>query len=71
MSDVTFPCGVQGQKWYLIALIPDLCLLTNFYSIISSGGPFLQWNRATCAIFERGQYGEHLCESILNLRVIQ
>ena len=27
---VTFPCGVLGQVWYLIALIPDLCLLTNF-----------------------------------------
>ena len=23
---VTFPCGVLGQVWYLIVLIPDLCL---------------------------------------------
>ena len=23
----TFPCGVIGQVWYLIVLIPDLCLL--------------------------------------------
>ena len=26
----TFPCGVLGQLWYLIASIPDLCLLSNF-----------------------------------------
>ena len=25
---VTFPCGVLGQVWYLIVLIPDLCPLT-------------------------------------------
>ena len=24
---VTFPCGVLGQVWCLIVLIPDLCLL--------------------------------------------
>ena len=24
---VTFPCGVQGQVWYLIVSIPYLCLL--------------------------------------------
>ena len=27
---VTFPCGVLGQVWYLIVLIPDLCLLSYF-----------------------------------------
>ena len=27
---VTFPFDVLGQVWYLIASIPDLCLLTNF-----------------------------------------
>ena len=27
---VTFPCGVLGQVWYLVVLIPDLCLLTFF-----------------------------------------
>ena len=27
---VTFPCGVLGQMWYLIVLIPDLRLLTYF-----------------------------------------
>ena len=26
---VTFPCGILGQVWYLIVLIPDLCGL-NF-----------------------------------------
>ena len=24
---VTFPCGILGQVWYLIVLIPDLCHL--------------------------------------------
>ena len=24
---VTFPCGILGQVWYLIVLIPDICLL--------------------------------------------
>ena len=27
---VTFPCGILGQVWYLIVLIPDLCSLHNF-----------------------------------------
>ena len=27
---VTFPCGILGQVWYLIVLIPDLCRLSNF-----------------------------------------
>ena len=27
---VTFPCGILGQMWYLIALIPDLCRLSYF-----------------------------------------
>ena len=27
---VTLQCGVQGRVWYLIVLIADLCLLTNF-----------------------------------------
>ena len=25
---VTFPCGIPGQVWYLIVLIPDPCLLS-------------------------------------------
>ena len=28
---VTFPCGILGQMWYLIVLIPDLCRLSYFY----------------------------------------
>ena len=28
---VTLPCGVLGQVWYLIASIPDLCLLSYFH----------------------------------------
>ena len=27
---VTFPCGILGQVWYLIASIPDLCRLSYF-----------------------------------------
>ena len=27
---VTFPCGILGQVWYLIVLIPDLCRLFYF-----------------------------------------
>ena len=28
---VTFPYGALGQVWYLIVLIPDLCLPLLFY----------------------------------------
>ena len=31
---VTFPCGFLGQVWYLIALIPDLCRLSNFKVVL-------------------------------------
>ena len=27
---VTFPCGILGQVWYLIVLIPHLCHLSYF-----------------------------------------
>ena len=27
---VTLPCGILGQVWYLIVLIPDLCRLSYF-----------------------------------------
>ena len=27
---VTFPCGILGQLWYLIVLIPYLCCLSYF-----------------------------------------
>ena len=27
----TFPCGILGQVWYLIASIPDLCRFSYFY----------------------------------------
>ena len=27
---VSFPCGILGQVWYLIVLIPDLCRLSYF-----------------------------------------
>ena len=27
---ITFPCGILGQVWYLIVLIPDLCRLSYF-----------------------------------------
>ena len=28
---VFFPCGILGQVWYLIVMIPDLCHLSYFY----------------------------------------
>ena len=32
---VTFPCGILGQLWYLIVLIPDLYHFSYFhYSIL-------------------------------------
>ena len=31
---VTFKCGILGQVWYLIVLIPVLCHFTYFYSPI-------------------------------------
>ena len=30
---VTSPCGVLGQVWCLIVLIPDLCLLSYFHIV--------------------------------------
>ena len=27
---VTYPCGILGQVWYLIVLIPELCRLSYF-----------------------------------------
>ena len=27
---VTFPCGIQGQVWYMIVSIPDLCHFSYF-----------------------------------------
>ena len=27
-----FPIGILGQVWYLIVSVPDLCILTYFYS---------------------------------------
>ena len=35
---VTFPCGILGQVWYLIVLIPGLCRLSYFkqLSILST-----------------------------------
>ena len=31
---VIFPCGILGQVWYLIILIPDLCRLSYFAIIL-------------------------------------
>ena len=31
---VTFPCGVQGQVWYLIVSIPYLCLFPYFVTAV-------------------------------------
>ena len=37
---VTFPCGILGQVWYLIVLIPDLCRLSYFHMYKSVGVRF-------------------------------
>ena len=37
---VTLPCGGQGQVWYLIIPIPDLCLPLHYKSSIN----FMIWN---------------------------
>ena len=29
---VTFPCGILGQVWYSIIMIPDLCRFSYFKS---------------------------------------
>ena len=29
----TFPCGILGQAWCLIVLVPDLCCLSYFHSV--------------------------------------
>ena len=29
---VTFPCGILGQVWYSIVMIPDLCRFSYFKS---------------------------------------
>ena len=34
---VTFPYGGLGQEWYLIVLIPDLCLLPYFNDLLQRG----------------------------------
>ena len=36
---VTFPCGILGQVWYLIASFPDLCLLSYFRRRLSKFFP--------------------------------
>ena len=30
---VTFTCGILGQVWYLIVLIPDLCPLSSYVNL--------------------------------------
>ena len=37
---VTFPCGILGQVWDLIVLIPDLCRLSYFVYGIPVNGYF-------------------------------
>ena len=39
---VTFPCGILGQVWYLIASFPDLCRLSYFNQIPRSMEIFFQ-----------------------------
>ena len=42
----TFPCGILGQVWYLIVLIPDLCRLSYFgVPIFIKSSPFFPVNK--------------------------
>ena len=45
---VTFACGVLGQVWYFIVLIPDLCLLTNFDALHPRHQFFSHMERISC-----------------------
>ena len=36
----TLPYGVQGQVWYLIVLIPDICILSYFRDVVGKGSSF-------------------------------
>ena len=47
---LTFPCGILGQVWYLIVMIPDLCLLTYFvYQCLDNVG-----------MYQYAKYGKHI-----------
>ena len=52
---VTFPCGILGQVWYLIVLIPDLCHLSYFTKSQTSKTFFVRANvgrNATILVFQ-------------------
>ena len=36
---VTFPCGIQGQVWYMIVSIADLCHKSKHWKWTSRSGP--------------------------------
>ena len=40
---VTFLCGVLGQVWFLIVLIPDICLLIYFRITHDKAGVSLEY----------------------------
>ena len=42
---VTFPCGILGQVWYLIASIPDLCRLSYFQVPLNEKVPINIWKK--------------------------
>ena len=47
---VTFPCGVLGQVWYLIVLIPDLCCLP-YLEIMSKKYLKINTTHAGCSYY--------------------
>ena len=49
---VTFPCGIQGQVWYLIVSINDLCCLSYFYNTKLGTGLMSRYNSS----YQRGSY---------------
>ena len=46
---VTFPCCILGQVWCLIVLIPDVCQLSFFVTVIVQWF-FLSVRRLVCSV---------------------
>ena len=44
---VTSPCGVLGQVWFVVVLIPDFCLLSLYgrYSCACNSDPLLGFKK--------------------------
>ena len=56
---VTFQYGVLGQAWYLIVLVPDLCLLTYYKIALSSINTIVNTDRQQRQITTVGTHISH------------